>query len=492
MKLSFPLGLCLAAVAAFAMMAAPLSSRAADEKPNVLFIAVDDLNDWIGVLGGHSQTLTPNLDRLAKSGVLFTNANCAAPACNPSRAALMTGIRPSTSGVYSNSQPWRLSPVLKDAVTLPQWFMKEGYSARASGKIYHGGFPDPASWEEYWPSQTQNKPGDPKPKNLPANGIPKTGHFDWGPLTNEDQEMGDMQVADWISGQLQMEHDKPFFLACGFFKPHLPWNVPQKYFDKFPADKVILPEVPLDDLDDVPPVGIKMAKPQGDHAKVTEYDQWSKAVQAYLACINFTDVCVGKVLDALENSAYKDNTIVVLWSDHGWHLGEKQHWRKFALWEEASQVVMMWRVPGVTAAGKTCAAPVNLLDIYPTLVDLCGLKDNPALEGVSLKPLLKDPAAEWKTYTLTTHGRNNHAVRSDRYRYIHYNDGTEELYDHDTDEMEWTNLAGDEKYAGIIAEHAKFLPKINREDSIDEKELKAEKQGAKEKGKNQKKKGEDE
>ena len=439
-----------------------VSRATAADKPNILFIAIDDLNDWTGSMGGNGQSVTPNLDRLAASGVLFTNAHCAAPACNPSRAALMTGIRPSTSGVYQNAQAWRKSAVLAEAKTLPQWLMEHGgYSARASGKIYHGSFPDAASWQEYWPSQKQNKPGDPRPDKLPVNGIPKTSHFDWGPVQAPDEQMGDWQVAEWIGERLQEKSEQPFFLACGFYRPHLPWFAPQKYFDKFPLDSIDLPMVPDDDLDDVPAAGVKMARPDGDHAKVLKHDQWKQALQGYLASINFVDTCLGKVLDSLEKSPHADNTIVVLWSDHGWHLGEKKHWRKFALWEEATRVQMMWRVPGVTEAGGKCAAPVNLLDIYPTLLDLAGVQENPATEGDSLRPLLADPSADWHRPTLTTHGRNNHAIRGDRYRYIRYEDGGEELYDHQSDPMEHRNLAGEKSLAEVKAELAKWLPKEN-------------------------------
>ncbi len=438
-----------------------VSAAGTDKKPNILFIAIDDLNDWTGSMGGNAQSVTPNLDRLAASGVLFTNAQCAAPACNPSRAALMTGIRPSTSGVYQNAQPWRQSKVLAKALTLPQWLMIHGYSARASGKIYHGNFPDPKSWQEYWPSQQQNIPSDPSPKNLPLNGIDNTSQFDWGPVDAPDEEMGDWQVAEWIGEQLQKDSEQPFFLACGFYRPHLPWYVPQKYFDKFPLDSIDLPVAPDDDLDDVPAAGVKFAKPGGDHAKVLEHDQWKPAVQAYLASIHFVDTCLGKVLDSLEKSPHADDTIVVLWSDHGWHLGEKQHWRKFTLWEEAARVQMMWRVPGVTEAGGKCGAPVNLLDIYPTLLDLAGLPKNPSTEGVSLSALLSNPKAEWDRPSLTTHGRNNHSLRSDRYRYIRYADGSEELYDHQADPMEHRNLAGEADLAEVKAEFAKWLPETN-------------------------------
>ncbi|MCP5118693.1 MAG: sulfatase, partial [bacterium] len=399
------------------MGAAPaFLTHGAEDKRNVLFIAVDDLNDWIGCLGGHPDVRTPNFDRLAGTGTLFTNAHCAAPACNPSRAAIMTGIRPSTSGVYLNPQPWRKSKVLQSAVTLPQHFMAHGYRAVGGGKIYHGRYPDPPSWHEYFPSQTKNRPTDPVPPNRPVNGIPKTSHFDWGPLTNRDAEMADMKVAEWAAGELSGKQDKPFFLACGIFRPHLPWYVPEKYFDLYPLSQITLPTIDEDDLDDVPPLGVKMAKPNGDHRKVIEHDQWRKAVQGYLASISFADAALGKVLDALDSGAHKDNTTVVLWSDHGWHLGEKLHWRKFSLWEEATHNVLMVRSPGHTKPGTRCNQAVDMMDIYPTLVDICGLKPRTELEGVSLVPLLKDPKRERARPALTTHGRGNHSIRDERWR----------------------------------------------------------------------------
>ncbi len=444
----------------------------AADKPNVLFISIDDLNDWIGVLGGHPQAKTPNIDRLAASGVLFTQAYTAAPACNPSRAALMTGIAPHVSGVYLNSQAWRPTPVLRNADSIPQHFRKHGYWVAGAGKIYHGAFPDPASWDVYWPDQQKNKPDDPEPDGRPINGIPKTAHFDWGPVDVPAGEMGDRQVADWISGQLSKEHEKPFFLACGIFRPHLPWYVPPKYFEPFPLDKIELPAFNYNDLEDVPPSGVKMANPTRDHARVIGHDQWRRAVQGYLASIYFADEQVGRVLDALENGPNADNTIVVLWTDHGWHLGEKQHWRKFTLWEEATRTPVIWRVPkGIapgleqgTKAGTRVDTPVTLLEIYPTLIELAALKEKPELSGVSVVPLLKNPKAPWDRPALTTHGRKNHAVRSPRWRYIRYSNGEEELYDHATDWMEWKNLAGDPQYRPVIADLARHLPKTDAAD----------------------------
>jgi len=439
------------------------AAGASSSRPNVLFLAVDDLNDWIGCLGGHPDARTPTFDALAARGVLFTNAQCAAPLCNASRAALMTGIRPSTSGVYYNPQPWRLA--MKNAVTIPQHFMAHGYEALGSGKIFHGAFPDPPSWNDYWPDQKKNRPGDPMPKDRPLNGIANTAHFDWGPIDVGDEDMGDWQVADWTRKQLSKKHDKPLFLACGLFRPHLPWYVPKKYFDPFPLEKVTLPKVNKDDLDDVPEIGRKIARPQGDHAKVLRTNNWRKAVRGYLASMAFADACLARVLEALDAGPYAKDTIIVLWGDHGWHLGEKLHWRKFALWEEATRCPLMIVAPGVTKPGGVCHRPVSLLDIYPTLIDLCGLRPNAALEGVSLLGLLKNPAAAWDRPGLCTYGRNNHALRTQRWRYIRYRDGSEELYDHTADEMEWTNLAGQKKYDDVKKQLARWFPKVNAADA---------------------------
>jgi arylsulfatase A-like enzyme len=435
-------------------------AHAGGEGPNVLFIAVDDLNDWTGCLGGHPDARTPNIDRLAARGVLFTNAHCAAPLCNPSRAALMTGIRPSTSGVYLNPQPWRGSPALKDAVTLPQHFMAHGYRAAGSGKIYHGAYPDPASWHEYWPSKRKTRPSECYTKERASLSGLNAAHFDWGPIAlPEGGKMSDSLVADWVSGRISKRRDRPFFLACGIFRPHLPWYVPRKYFDMFPLESVALPVVKEDDLDDIPPVGRRFARPQGDHAKVLRHGQWRRAVQGYLASISFADECVGSVIDALDASPHARDTVVVLWADHGWHLGEKLHWRKFTLWEEATRNPLLFVAPGV-ARGR-CSRPVSLLDVYPTLVEFCGLPPREGLEGKSLVPLLRDPGAHWDTPAVTTYKRGNHSVRSERWRYTRYSDGTEELYDHLEDPLEWENLAERPGCEGVKGALARWLPEAD-------------------------------
>ena len=426
------------------------------DRLNVLFIAIDDLNDWTGCLGGHPDVKTPNIDRLAARGVLFSRAYCSAPACNPSRASLLTGILPSTSGVYHNNQPWR--PVMPQAVTLPQHFMANGYHVVGGGKIFH--YKDRASWHEYF-----KRGGDPMPPNRPLNGIPNTAHFDWGPVHVSDEDMADTRVTRWAIDYLRQKHDRPFFLAAGPFRPHLPWYVPKKYFDMYPLDKITLPNVKDDDLDDVPAMGKRIAAAQRDHKNVVDTNNWRRAVQGYLASITFTDANVGRLIDALDRSPYAHNTLIVLWGDHGWHLGEKLHWRKFALWEEATHAPLLFVVPGVTKPGGRSPRTVSFIDIYPTLADLCGLPAIDALEGLSLRPLLQNPNSPWDRPAVTTHGRNNHSVRSERWRYIRYRDGTEELYDEDKDPMEWENLASRRELEDVKLELARWLPKVNAEDA---------------------------
>jgi arylsulfatase A-like enzyme len=441
-------------------VAAPVERGA---HPNVLFIAVDDLNDWIGVLAGQPGFRTPNIDRLSRRGVLFSRAYCAAPACNPSRASLMTGKRPSTSGVYHNDQPWR--PVMKDVVTLPQHFMANGYEVYGGGKIYHDVYNDLASWQSFF-----KRTKDPLPEGRPLNGIARTAHFDWGPLNVADAEMSDYKTTSWAIDYLQKPHARPFFLAVGLFRPHLPWFVPKAYFDQQPLAKIRVPMTNRDDLDDVPPAGRRMAKPDGDHRKVVSSQNWERAVQGYQASITFADQQIGRLLDTLDRTPYGKDTIIVFWGDHGWHLGQKQHWRKFALWEEATRVPLVISAPRyVEHAGLTTGRTANLLDLYPTLIELCSLSPREGLEGKSLVPLLSDPGVEWNRPVVTTHGRNNHAVRSERWRYIHYEDGSEELYDHDQDPLEWKNLAGSAEFTSVKEELKRWLPTTNAPDAPHEK-----------------------
>jgi arylsulfatase A-like enzyme len=439
-------------------LAAPAHATGKDRKkqPNIVFIAIDDLNDWIGALKGHPQAKTPNLDRLAKRSTLFTRAYCPAPACNPSRAAILTGKRPSTSGVYHNNQPWR--PAMPDAVTLPAYLLQHGYLVLGGGKIFHGGYPDTKAWTEYYNGKSKIPARD-----FPMQGI--GGNMTWGPLNADDDAMSDTQVTDWAIQKLKEKREKPLFLAVGYQKPHLSWHVPKKYFDMHPLDKVQLPKVLATDLDDVPAAGIKMAKPQGDHKKIVDAKLWKEAVQAYLACCTYMDAQLGRLLEAIEQSGEADNTIIILWSDHGWSHGQKEHWRKFSLWEQDCRVVFMIAAPGWTTPGTRCERTVNLLDLFPTVTDLCGLERPKDQEGHSLAPLLKNAKAEWTHPSLTTHGRNNHSVRTERWRYIRYADGSEELYDHDADPLEWKNLAKDPAMKMTKLQLAEHLPKVNAMDA---------------------------
>jgi arylsulfatase A-like enzyme len=446
----------LATLLVFGMLFGSLQLQAQKtEKYNVLFIAVDDMNDWISPFGGYPGIITPNLDRLAKQGVAFNKAYCSAPACNPSRASLLTGIRPSTSGVYHNDQPWR--PVLKDAVTLPQYFTANGYEVEGIGKIFHDAYNDKASWPVYYPVQPS-----PKPEGAPLYG---KAHFDWSPVNARDEDMGDFKNVDRGIEFLNKTHDKPFFLALGFTRPHLPWYVPKKYFDMYPLSEIVTPKVISKDLSDVPQAGIDIAKPDGDHKFILESGEWKKAIQGYLASITFTDTQIGRIMEAVAKSPYKDNTIIVLFGDHGWHLGEKEHWRKFALWEEAARVPFIIVAPGITRGNSVSDRTVNLIDIYPTLLELCKLPLKKELEGRSIAPLLQDPKQPWNYPSLTTHGLGNHSVRSERWRYIRYKDGSEELYDHDQDPQEWKNLAKESQYASVKNELKKWLPKADAPDA---------------------------
>jgi arylsulfatase A-like enzyme len=434
-------------------LAAALSSPlAAAEKPNVLFIAVDDLNHWVGHLGRNKQTKTPHIDRLARMGVTFTKAYCAAPVCNPSRAALMSGMRPGTTGVYDNGQDWK--PVVGKEKTLTTQFLNAGYDVFGSGKIYHANAHRPGEWTDYFVGAKEKTTPHPSSKSDGVGGIK------FRPLT-DDAKLQDESIVDYGVRQLAAKHDKPFFLAVGLHKPHMPWNVPKKYYDRFPLDSIELPPTQTGDLADVPPGGLAMAKPAGDHAAMVKSGRWKEAVQGYLATISYCDDQIGRLLDAYDASPHKANTVIVFWGDHGWHLGEKEHWRKFALWEESTRMPFVWVAPGVTKPGGVCDRPVDLMAVYPTLMTLCGIKKPAHVEGEDLKPLLADPKAPWDRPAITTFHLNNHAVRSDRFRYIRYADGGEELYDHATDEYEWTNKANDPALAAVKAGLKAMLPAKN-------------------------------
>ena len=443
--------------------------------PNVLFIAADDWNDWIGCLG-YEQAITPNVDRLAERGVLFSNAHCAVPVCNPSRVAVMTGLRADTTGVHENGTPMRRA--VPDVVTLSQHFMQHGYEVHGGGKIYHDppGFHDFQGFNSYFwwhPDGSKggirggrryspySNPPDPELPGRPTNNIAsKTKrNFDWGAPDRPESDWPDYRAAQWASDFLAQDHDRPFFLAVGMFRPHVPWFNPKKYFDQYPLDKLKLPEVKEDDVADLGEWARNRALDGASkHDLLVENGEWKQAVQAYLASITHADANLGRVLDALDNSQYRDNTIIVFWSDHGYHLGEKGHWHKRTLWERATHVPLVISAPGVTRPGGVCAEAVNLLDLYPTLIDLCGLDQRPELDGQSLLPSLRNPKAIRDEPSVITYLAGNHAVRDERWRYIRYETGEEELYDHDADPHEWDNLADRAEFDDVKRQLEKWIP----------------------------------
>jgi len=425
------------------------------ERLNVMLIAVDDLNDWIGVMGGHPQVKTPNMDRLAARGMLFNNAHCQSPVCNPSRASLMWSLYPETTGIYFLNPAFEKTPVAEGKIVLPQRFEQEGYFVTAVGKLFHS-----RENQKYFKDYGGSFGGfGPIPKKKLTN---FKGHklWDWGVNPERDEDTPDYKIAEWTQQKLAQDYNQPVFMGVGFYRPHVPQYASQNWFDLYPLESLQLPQVKQDDLTDISEYAVALTRSQHvapKHDWVLQQDEWKPLVQSYLASVSFVDAQVGKVLDALDASSMKDNTIVVLFSDHGFHLGEKQRWAKRSIWQDGSGVPMIIAGPGIPA-GQVCSKPVELIDIYPTLLELAGLESDPQLEGHSLVPLLKNPESDWPHWARSSFGPENVAIISERYRYIRYQDNSEELYDRQEDPHEWTNLVGRPHYEQVIAEHRKHLP----------------------------------
>ncbi len=438
------------------LLIAEKSTRAAEERPprpNLLVIAIDDLNDWIGVLNEHPQVQTPNIDKLAARGLLFTNAHVQATFCAPSRISMLSGRLPTTSGCFEFRPRYDQAETLQGVEPWPMWLGKQGYQTFGGGKIFHEG--TGAGWTaksfaNVIPSGRNPRPAE--PIHWPVR------VWDWGPIPNPDSAMGDYNLAVETARLLKQDYDQPFLMVAGFRRPHVPLHVPEKYFETYPLEKVILPEVREDDLDDVPHPEVALTPHAApNHAEILEKDLWKSLTQAYLASITFVDHCVGEVLAGLDEGPHRDNTIVILWSDHGFHMGEKQHWAKRTLWEETTRIPMIIAGPGIEA-GTTCAEPVGLIDLYPTLVDLVGGDQPHELEGVSLLPLLDGDSKFRHPPVITSLTSNDHAARSRDFRYIRYRDGSEELYDHRNDPHEFNNLAGDSRWDSVKTELSQALP----------------------------------
>ncbi len=439
-------------------------------QPNVLFIAVDDLNNWITPIDGFSNAKTPNFDRLAAMGVTFTNAHVQAPLCGPSRASIMTGLRPSTTGIYGMTPDNQIrregNPATKDIKFLPEYFEQNGYHTMGIGKLFHIHAPDSVFNE----SGGRVKGFGPYPeKRFVWDGFGKgirgthgRTSTDWGAFPENDTLMPDHSSANWAIERLQRDYNKPFFLGLGFLRVHVPLYVPQKWFDMHPLENILTPPYKSDDLNDIPPVGLQIndlpMMPSTEWAK--ESGEWKKIVQAYLACMSYVDYELGRVLNALEESKHADNTIIVLWSDHGYRLGEKGTFAKHALWETATKAPLMFAGPNLPK-GKKITAPVEMLSIYPTLLELSGLPAYERNEGNSLVAMMQNDKGLEEARAITTFGMNNHAVKVNGHRYIQYEDGTKELYNHSNDPNEWINEANNPKYKAQIEKMKAFLPKEN-------------------------------
>lgn len=463
-----------------AFVCLPLLLSGQDKPPNVLFISIDDLNDWVGVFGGNPQMKTPHLDRFAEEGaVVFQHAHCAGPVCGPSRSALMSGFRPDRTGAYGNSQNMLKSPLVREYATLPEYFSRHGYLSLSRGKIFHshhtanGRDRGQWAWDIYHPgegggavdktkyySRRNGIYGGKKRENSPFSKA--TGsEFGWGPTLGGKADMPDYKTALWAAAQLQKPAEKPFFLAVGIFRPHLPWYVPQEYFDRYPLEEVIPPEVDPEDLNDIPdPQGKAAFEPTDDYRWASQSEGlFKRAARAYMACGSFADDCVGVILDGLARSPHRDNTIVVIWGDHGWHLGEKLRYRKATLWAESTRMPMMIRLPGMTSR-QDCRHAVNLLDLHQTLVELCGLPIRADIDSRSLTPLLENPQMNWPYPSVTTQGFGNHSVMYEDWHYIQRQNGTNELYHLETDPLEHRNLIRSEHPTAreVITQLKRFIP----------------------------------
>lgn len=431
-------------------------------KPNILFIAIDDMNNWNSAMGGPAKT--PNMERLAKQGKLFTNAYCVVPACNPSRVAILTGVRPETSGQYVNEGDFRDLPGNANRITLPKYLQSFGYESIAAGKVFHNAAgkekePDPRSDPKSWNYQFPNDIGTKghqlyldknnqakwlegamyeegmnlaKPEYLSKFGV-------WGVSSDKTEETSDWKNAEFAAKYLGEKHDKPFFLAVGLFRPHSPQIAPQEFFDMYPLDKVEVPELPADDMNDIPEIA-KTNFSSKFVGYVKEKGQLQKATQAYLASISFADACIGKILEGIEKGPNKDNTIIVLWTDHGWQLAQKDRWEKFSLWKQATNSPLIIKYPKTKNPGVSINQAVSLLDLFPTVLDLSGIDKPNFLEGTSLVPLLTNPSYVRKEPAIVTYEKGNLSVEKNEWNYIQYKDGSEELYNHKTDPKEFKNI----------------------------------------------------
>ena len=452
----------------FAGVAATTTTARTEEKPrpDIVFIIVDDLNDWIGCLNGHPDAKSPNLDALAASGMLFSTAYCNSPQCRPSRTSLNHGVYPFKTGTYFNAKAPNETNITTP--TMQQFFMESGYRVASGGKVFHG---NPGKVGD----ALFQRPRDPKPPegkdNFNAMRAPNDGYA----LDVVDKEMGDYKVAQWASQEWRKVTENPLFMSVGFFRPHRPLQVPKSWFDQFPLESIRRPTEPdgVDDWADMPEFARRLARTHAhkplhnglsDHEYIVANDQWDATIRAYHASVAFVDRQIGRFLESLKKNPRGRETFVMLVSDHGWHLGEKQHWGKWTGWQRSTRVPLLLVPPSGSsekyALGKQCDSPVGLIDLYPTLLDLCKLPKVARLDGVSLRPLLQDPGLASDRLVVTTFDKGNHALSGTRWRYIRYQDGSEELYDRRKDPNEWVNLVSNNEHIPVRKRLSKALDKI--------------------------------
>ncbi|MBF0198711.1 MAG: sulfatase [Planctomycetes bacterium] len=453
----------------------------AAKQPNILFFAVDDMSDWIGPMG-YEQAVTPNIDRLANAGVTFINGHTAGIYCAPSRAAIFSGRFASSTGCYTSALYFKAHPELRP---MQEVLQEGGYATFGGSKLFHhpAGHIDMRGWDEFFVRDERQKTTGwgldswklddaaliPQPfpyhsKYRLSKGNP-TGKgaqwfLEWGKTPNDKEHLlADTMRTAWAAKLLKQKHDKPFFVGVGMYAPHFPNFCPAKYFDLYDRDKIVPPAYKKGDLDDLPPKVRKAKTGRGRiHKHLEEIDAVKDAIHGYLASVSYADAMLGRLLDALSEGPNANNTIVVLWSDHGYHHGEKMDWGKHTLWERTSNVPFIWSGPGI-AHGKKIEASASLIDMFPTLVEFAGIKDGQQRDGVSLTPILRNPAkAKDRNIFLPGMKPNEYAIMNQGWRYIHYADGTEELYNVRKDPNEWDNLASHPEHKSIKKKMAASAP----------------------------------
>lgn len=424
------------------------------QKKNVLFIMADDFNFWLNKSGYYPQSFTPNLDRLADRGVFFADASCSSPVCNPSRNALWSGFRPSTTGISRNGDGYvREKPGFENIVSMHEYFMQNGYFVYGGGKLWHPGKmgsteTDPEHWSAIYTGATGANGGPYYSWESESNNLLKwsAGEYDLNDAGKANDTKLAWHMADFILNYSESENkDKPFFIGCGFFRPHLPWNCNKEFWDLFDPDTLQIPQGYLEnDLDDIDNTGIDKK-----HEEILADNKWKEGIRAYLANMTYADYNVGIVLDALDSSEFRDNTIVCFMGDHGWHLGEKDRWSKYALYDIAHRTTLIIYDPSAEGNGKVCKKVVSLQDLFPTLVALTGLPEKKDIEGNNISSLLVDPEdPDWNKPIVMTYAGTN-IIKTNTWRFVD-SDKSPQLYKLDDDPYEWHNLVKDKKYEPVI------------------------------------------